>query len=278
MALIAAVAISAGVSAYGAYSASQASKKAAAAQSDAANRAMALQKLQYDQGRSDLLPYQQLGQQGINEMNALNGQLKPWDQPTPTYNPDPFKAPTALEAAAEPGVRMMQDEAARAVQQSAAARGTALGGNTMAALQDRSAGIASQAYGDTYNRAASTYATNAAEAWKAYQARYGGYQADKASFYEAQDRPYARATDKVQLGYSATSTGMNLGQTYANNTGQLLTGQGDVQASGIIGSANAINKGAYAIAGDLSSYALSGENDPEYIAWKKQKSAYGPRM
>ena len=279
MAAIAAIAISAGVSAYGAYSASQASKKAAAAQSDAANRAMAPQTSQYNQGRSDLQPYQQLGQQGINEMNALNANLKPWDQAAPTYNPETFTAPTALEAAAEPGVRMMQDEAARAIQQSAAARGTALGGNTMAALQDRSAGIASQAYGDVYNRAQNTYATNAQQAWQAYQARYAGNQADKASFYESQDRPYARAANNAQMGYGATQLNLGLGQNYAGQMGNLYTQQGNVNAAGIIGASNAKTAALSQIANDVSGYALGqDENYQDYLMRKKQQSAYGPRM
>ena len=277
MAIVAAVGISAGVSAYGAYSASKASKKAAAAQSDAANRAMALQTSQYNQGRSDLQPYQQLGQQGINEMNALNASLTPWTGEAPSYNPETFTAPTALEAAAEPGVRMMQTEAQRAIEQSAAARGTALGGNTMAALQDRSAGIASQAYGDVYNRAQNTYATNAQQAWQAYQARYAGNQADKATFYESQDRPYSRAANNAQMGYGATQLNLGLGQNYANNTGSLLTQQGNVNAAGIIGSNNAVNQGLYSVSGDVTGGILAkdtGQDSWDYQQWLKQQSAY----
>ena len=280
MAIIASIAISAGVAAYGAYSSSQASKKAAAAQSDAANRAMALQTSQYNQGRSDLQPYQQLGQQGINEMNALNASLTPWTGEAPSYNPETFTAPTALEAAAEPGVRMMQTEAQRAIEQSAAARGTALGGNTMAALQDRSAGIASQAYGDVYNRAQNTYATNAQQAWQAYQARYAGNQADKATFYESQDRPYARAANNAQMGYGATQLGTGLGQNYANQNSSLLTQQGNAEAAGIIGANNAKMQGLYGVSDAVTGGLLATSDNPEawsYQQWKKQQSAYGPK-
>ena len=275
----AAIAISAGISAASAgaaaYSSSQASKKAAAAQKAAGDQALAEQQRQYNQSRSDLSGYQQQGQAGLAEMNRLNGQMQPWTQDTPTYNPDPFVAPTALENAAEPGVRMAQDEAARAIQQSAAARGTALGGNTMAALQDRAAGIQSQAYGDTFARAQNTYSTNAQQAWQAYQARYAGNQADKASFYEAQDRPYARAANNAQMGYGATGLSLGLGQNYANQMGNLYTQQGNAAAAGIIGSSNARVAGYNAI-GDAASAAVLGYS-PDYMAYQKQRSAYGKK-
>lgn len=275
MAAIAALAISAGVSAYGAYSSSQASKKAAQLQSDATNKAMGLQTDQYGQARSDLTPYRTAGTNAVANLQGQAANFQPWTEQLslPSYDYAAFKAPTAVEAAAEPGVRLMQQEAQDAIQKSAAARGTLLSGNTLTALQDRSAGIASQAYGDVYARAQNAYATNANEAYKQYQARYnqaaGQYGAAQQAWAENQDRPWQQQMQLANLGYGASTAGAGLGQNYANQMGSLYGQQGNALAAGTIGSSNAINAGLYGATDDLTQAYLT------YLAKRKRQPQGG---
>jgi type II secretory pathway pseudopilin PulG len=268
MATVAALAISAGVAAYGAYSSSQASKKAAAAQQTASDKALALQQQQYADSQKALLPYQQAG---ADNLKKLQGMATP-TLDLPTYNYDPFKAPTQAEAAAEPGIRMMQDETARAVQNSAAARGSLLSGNTMTELQNRSAGIASQAYGDVYNRAQNAYATNAQTAWNAYQSRYNKATGE----FGAAQLPWQRATEMAGIGYGATGAGINAGQNYANSAGNMLLGAGNAQAAGIVGANNAQMQGLYSGSQDMLSAYLYGKGygTSQYGQKKKPTAGY----
>lgn len=83
-------------------------------------------------------PYTQLGEQGAN---ALSGQLSNLTQPF-TYS----------QFNADPSYQFMQDEAAKAVERSAAARGSLLAPSTSKALQDRATSLASTEYGNAFNR------------------------------------------------------------------------------------------------------------------------------
>lgn len=58
------------------------------------------------------------------------------------------------------GSQYLQDQQQKAIERSAAARGTLLNGGTLQALQKNAAGNASQDYGDAFNRALQTYTTN----------------------------------------------------------------------------------------------------------------------
>jgi hypothetical protein len=72
---------------------------------------------------------------------ALSGQLP---QLTQRFTYDQFNA--------DPSFRFLQDEAAKAVERSAAARGGLLAPSTAKALQERSQALASTEYGNAFNR------------------------------------------------------------------------------------------------------------------------------
>ena len=248
----AAMAISAGVSAYGAYKQSQASKQAAAQQEKASRDAMALNTSQYTAAQNQLAPYQQLGTQAASWLGA-NANAQP-ELNLPTYNAPQFTAPTQADLVADPAYRLRQTEDARAIQQSAAARGGGLGGNTMTALQDRSQALASEEYGNTFNRAATGFTMNADQAYKDYMSRYSQAMGN----YEASQQPWNRNTQLAGLGMSAMGAGINAGQNTANANTGLLTGIGNAQAAGTVGSANAITQGTYGISDDmLTAYLAS---------------------
>ncbi|WP_426960190.1 hypothetical protein [Muricoccus radiodurans] len=122
-------------------------QRRAAAQGAAAvtdSNAAALTQLQsmYNQGRTDLAPFRDIGPSTLaNLVNAVGASYQQ-----------------------SPGYAFAQDEGRRAVEQSAAARGGFRSGATLAALQDRAQGIAAQDYGNWYSRLAGlgTMAQNSA--------------------------------------------------------------------------------------------------------------------
>jgi hypothetical protein len=161
-----------------------AANKASKAQQNSANAATAEQKRQFDISNANMQPWLQSGQQGLNDLNALS-------------NGDSSKFFT------DPGYQFALSEGQRGVGSSFAARGGAASGNALKALSQFNQGLASQQYGDYYNRTA---------------ARAG-------------------------MGQQTVNSLANLGQNYANNAGQTMMASGDARASGIIGSANSLSQG-----------------------------------
>lgn len=77
--------------------------------------------------------------------------LKPWEEQ--------FNAPTAEDAINSPGFQFRLGEGLKALERSAAAKGTLLTGGTMKGLTDYSQNKASEEYGNVYNRAYNEYDT-----------------------------------------------------------------------------------------------------------------------
>jgi hypothetical protein len=106
-----------------------------------------------------------------------------------------FSAPNGQELLArDPGYQFRQDEARKAIEGSAAARGDLLSGQNLKALQSRSQDLASQEYGQAYGRALGEN-----------QLRYGRgltqTQEDYQRQLQANQLGYGRATEQQQLGY-----------------------------------------------------------------------------
>lgn len=79
--------------------------------------------------------------------------------PTPTAYGD-FGGLDPSTFARSPDSLYSQGQQQQAIERSAAARGTLLNGGTLKALQENAAGLASQDYGNAFNRALQTYTTN----------------------------------------------------------------------------------------------------------------------
>lgn len=134
LAVVAAAAVGAGASIYGANKAADAQKKAAA-------QATAADEKKFQQIRSDLAPYRDTGTSalaryadslGLNGVDAQNAFR------------DNFRT--------DPGYQFAFDEGMRAIQGSAAARGGVLNGGTLRALQRTGQGMADQQYGSYLDR------------------------------------------------------------------------------------------------------------------------------
>jgi hypothetical protein len=115
---------------------------------------------------------------------------------------------------ADPGYEFRRTEGMRGVEGGAAARGGLLSGAALKAIQKYGQGLASQEYGNAYNR----------------------FTAD-------QTNQYNRLAGLVNTGQGATNQLTNaagqFGQQQANN----IIGAGNAQASGIMGGVNAITGG-----------------------------------
>jgi hypothetical protein len=161
----------------GIYGANQASD----AMSDASDRAIAEGARQYDTTRNDLMPWLDAGRGALGNLQ----------------DPNAF--------AASPGYEFVRNEGQRDIGNSFSARGGAASGNALRALTEFNSGLASQEYGNFWNR----------------QAGLAG----------------VGQTAGTNLGQFGANTAANAGNAYMN--------QGIARASGVLGRTNAIQTGLY---------------------------------
>jgi len=136
-----------------------------------------------------------------------SGLAQPWTTP--------FKAPNVTD---DPGYRFRMDEAQNALERSAAAKGTLRTGGFIKDLAGHMQGLASQEYGNAYDRAMGEY-----------NMAYGIY-----------DRNQANMFSRLS---SLSSTGLNAANSYGTNATNLITGSGNADAAATVARGNA-NQGA----------------------------------
>ena len=135
----------------GAYMTSQAAGKAADVQAQAAGQAGATIQGMYEQTREDLAPWRDVGANALYQMAALQG--TEYEGAPGTMEE---RAGTAMSRfKTSPGYTFRLSEGLKALERSASARGRLMSGETMKGLQEYGQGMASQEYGDYYNRLAS---------------------------------------------------------------------------------------------------------------------------
>lgn len=140
-----------------------AAKNAANTQADAANRATAAQQAAAAQARADLSPWRQSGEAANNKlmgMLGLNGQTS--------------------DFTTDPSYQFRLAEGQRAVDNSAAARGSTLSGAALKALTKYGQGMASTEFGNSFNRYAgvSGQGQNAAAGQGSASMQFGNSQAN----------------------------------------------------------------------------------------------------
>lgn len=167
---------------------SNASKSAANAQVKSDAAAIAEQRRQFDITQQNFAPWLSAGKNALAQEQSLNkGDFSSF-YASPDYN-------------------FTRTEGMRGLEQSAAARGGAFSGNALKALSEYNQGLASQQYGNFYNRIANIAGN----------------------------------------GQQTAQNLAVVGQNSANSISGLLGAQGDARASGIMGSANswsnALNSG-----------------------------------
>lgn len=112
---------------------SSSEKKAAKAQEQASQAAIAEQRRQYDQNRTDLMPWMLAGNSALAQMQQLN-----------SGNFESFQS--------SPDYAYARDQMQQGVERGAAARGGLYSGGSQVDLANAMNGIASQNYGNYYNR------------------------------------------------------------------------------------------------------------------------------
>lgn len=174
-------------------------------------------------------------------LGATGSLMQGWNQT--------FQSPTAEQAAQMPGYQFQLKQGQDALQASAAAHGNLLSGNTAAALDQYSQGLASTDYNNLYNQSLQNYQTN-----------FNTFEQNQANQY---NRLASLAglgqTQAQQLGSQGIQAGQNIGNTLltaGNQIGNSAQNAAAAAASGYVGGANALSGGISGAANSLSSLAL----------------------
>jgi len=237
MAFITAAAIGAGGSLVGGLLGSMGAGKAAKAQQEASRAAIAEQRRQFDLARADRMPWLDQGRAGLYKLSDMLGIDSPGTAPMQPGQTSRANAPrsgefgslmqdfTGQDLASEPGYQFGMDQGRNTVDQSAAARGTLLSGSTLKDLMTFGQDYAGTKYGEAFNR-------NAAN----------------------KNRKFSMLSGLSGGGSSAAADLGQAGMASAGNIGNLMTGEGNAKAAGIIGGANAWGN---AIGSGVNSYMTS---------------------
>lgn len=201
------------------------SNAASNAQQAASANAIAEARRQYDLTRQDQLAL--LAQQRADQapwLTAGTGAINQLAQLTAPGG-EMLKSFTQADFQADPGYAFRQAEGQKALERSAAARGGLLSGAALKATERYSQGIASEEYGNAYNR-------------------FNNDKSTKFNRLASLAGVGQQAVNQVgQAGQSAYGTIANAGNVASTNVQNGITGAGNARASGYVGMANALNNG-----------------------------------
>lgn len=193
-------------------------KKAAKAQTAAAERAAELQAQQF---REQQAAYEPFRQAGLTSQNELMRQLGLGGEPTSAGYGSLMRNFSMQDFQADPGYAFRLSEGQKALERQAAARGGLISGAALKAAQQYGQGLASQEYQNAFDR----------------------YQANRANVYNM-------LAGQQGVGAGVTSNLGQLRQNYANQAGEAYMGAGNARASGYMGQANALG-GAFNQLGNI---------------------------
>lgn len=188
----------------GALISANASKSAANTQADAANAATAQQEAMYEQNQANLKPYMDGGNVSLS---TLSGKLADGSLG------GNFTAADYL-ANKDPGYSFQLDQGQQALQNSQAAKDGVLSGSALKGLINYNQGVAATGYQNAYNR-----------------------------WLQSQQNTFDQLMRTATLGENAAAGAGTTGAGYASGISNTITGAGNAQAAGTVGSANAISNG-----------------------------------
>lgn len=205
-----------------------AANNATETQAQEAQNALNFQEQQYNTEQQQQAPFLQAGQNAVTTLSGLVPQLNEAGANYPQ-----FQAPTASQAAQTPGYQFALQQGENAVQNSAAARGGLLSGNTLNAEQQYGQGLADTNYQQVYNNALGQY-----------QQSYNQFQNQQSNTFNR----YASlagigqtsAGQQAQAGQQAASNVANINLTTGQQQGQSIQNAGAATASGYAGATNAV--------------------------------------
>lgn len=215
------------------------SQNASAAQSDAANKSLQLQKDQFDRTTALQEPFRQAGISGQNRLMELMGiggnqNSQDYGKYSKDFGMSDFTA--------DPGYGFRVSEGLKALDRTAAARGGLISGNALRAAGTFGQKEASDEYSNAFNR----------------------YQINRNN----QINPLQSLAGQ---GMSASGLIGNAGQSFATGAGNSLADAANARASGYVGGANAIN-------GGLNSYLnyTQNKNLLDTLTSSNRSSSYSP--
>jgi len=181
------------------YMGSQAAKSAANKQADAARYAAELQQEQFNLTNEQQKPYREAGYSALSDISGMKPYL------TKQYTPEDFQANI------DPGYAFRLQQGQLATQRAANMAGGGVSGNALQGIEDYSQGLASQEYGNAFNR----------------------FQAGRQNIYNT-------LASIAGLGQASLGQTTTAGTQTAANVGTNIANAGAATAGGIVGSANAI--------------------------------------
>lgn len=176
--------------------------KAAKTQADAARYAAQLQQEQFNLTNEQQKPYREAGYSALSDIGAMKPYL------TQQYTPEDFAQ------GIDPGYQFRLQQGQEATNRMANMGGGMLGGNALRGAQDYTQGLASQEYGNAFNR----------------------FQTQRSNIYNS-------LASIAGLGQTSLGQTTAAGTTAAGNIGTNIANAGAAQAGGIVGQANAISGG-----------------------------------
>jgi hypothetical protein len=215
------------------YMGSQAANKAAGQQADASRYAADVQKQMFDLQNAQQAPYRQSGYNALNTIGSLGsgtyGITDAQGNPTGTGTGSGYLTkqftPEDFAAGIDPGYAFRLSQGQESTNRMANMGGGMLSGNALKGAEDYTQGLASQEYGNAFNR---------------FQTQRGNIYNTLASI--------------AGLGQTSLGQTTAAGTTAAGNIGTNIANAGAAQAAGTVGSANAITGG---IQGAANQYYLS---------------------
>jgi hypothetical protein len=210
---------------------SEAAKDTAEASKEARQAATAEQRREFDLMWDATQPYRDVGGEAIT---TLGERTTPYTEELPVFEFDPSKM------AENPAYQFVYDEAMRGAQGQAAAMGKRNSGNVLAELQRRGAGIASQEYGNEFQRQLQKFGTDYGRATDIY-----GREIDFRN----------QLANLAGIGQTGVAQGGAAGTNMANMLTNIFTTDAQNQAN-----ASTMGYGAWnqAIQGGLQNYIAAG--------------------
>lgn len=227
---LASAGIGAGASEAAAGTQASAAEQAQALQAQEAQNALNFQEQEFQTQQQNIAPWLKAGSGAVQTLQQIIPQLNANEANYPG-----FTAPTEAQAQQTPGYQFTRNQGNLAIQNSAAARGGLLSGNTAEALDQFNTGLADTTYNDVYNRALQTYQTQYQQFLNSQNSQYNRY-ATLAGLGQT------AAGQAGQAGQAAASNIGNIALTSGAQQGQQINNAAAAQASGYIGAANAFGQ------------------------------------
>lgn len=235
-----------------------ASSSAAGAQSKAAGNAAAQNLAQFQLGYNTLNPYVQLGNNAYNQLTNDNGggdlfnyanYRSPYLAQAGQNVPGQINLPSAPQPMTQaqveqtPGYQFNLSQGLKATQSAAAAKGLGVSGAALKGAATYATGLADSTYQEQFANAQQIYSDlfqNAQQGFNNQQSRYGDYLNLGSQDMANRQNQINALLNSAGIGENAAASVGNQGVQSAANTGNFLSQQGAAQASGAVGTANAL--------------------------------------